>query len=66
MRKSYRAYINENHLTFVFPNLNDKSGFLTVFLKNVAPSFHPELYPFSTQLNGRKQKTTYFQIIHFF
>lgn len=38
-----------NFITFVFPNFKNKQHFLTDFLKNILPSYYPEVFPYSTQ-----------------
>jgi hypothetical protein len=40
---------NKNFITFVFPNIQDKSAFLSDFFKNVLPALYPDVFPFSTQ-----------------
>ncbi|MBI1183121.1 hypothetical protein GC194_02535 [bacterium] len=46
----------ENSLNFYFPQIEDKSQFLSAFLKNVAPSISPELFPFSTTFSWKNNK----------
>lgn len=41
-------------VTFVFPNIKDKAGFVKEFLRSIAPSILPELFPYSTQFKWKE------------
>ncbi len=48
--------MNENDNLIILPQLKDKSNFLIDFLSKIAPSFYPELFPYSTTFNWKEQK----------
>jgi len=47
---------NENENLIILPQLKDKSNFLIEFLSKIAPSFYPELFPYSTTFSWKEQK----------
>lgn len=51
---SYSEAFN-NGLKIVLPQIDDKKNFLLEFLSNVAPSFFPELFPFSSKSDWKDQ-----------
>ncbi len=48
--------MNGNDNLIILPQLKDKSNFLIEFLSKIAPSFYPELFPYSTTFNWKEQK----------
>lgn len=52
---SYYNHSDNFHL-FVFPQFKDKNKFVLEFLKSVAPSISPELFPYSTQNSWKEDK----------
>jgi hypothetical protein len=49
-----------NHLiTVVLPNIENKGGFLSDFLKNIGPSLFPEIFPYSTQFKWKESSEYY-------
>lgn len=52
------SYYNhsDNFDLFVFPQFKDKNKFVLEFLKSVAPSISPELFPYSTQNSWKEDK----------
>ena len=46
----------DNSLNFYLPQINNKSEFLSKFLKTIAPSILPELFPFSTTFNWKENQ----------
>jgi hypothetical protein len=46
----------ENSISFFFPQIEDKYAFISSFLKNIAPSISPELFPFSTSFSWKEKK----------
>lgn len=46
----------ENSLNFYFPQIEDKYNFLSEFLKNIAPSLSPDLFPFSTTFTWKENR----------
>lgn len=46
----------ENSQNFYFPQIEDKYHFLSNFLKNIAPSISPDLFPYSTTFNWKKNE----------
>jgi hypothetical protein len=46
----------EGSLNFNFPQFEDKSQFLSTFLKNIAPSISPDLFPYSTTFDWKNNK----------
>jgi len=49
------ASIN-NKTIFYFPQIKDKAGFLNEFLSEIAPSMFPDLFPYSTTHNWKKEE----------
>ncbi len=47
---------HENSISFFFPQFKDKYSFLSTFLKNIAPSISPELFPFSTTFSWKENR----------
>lgn len=52
------SYYNhsDNFDLFVFPQFKDKKKFVLEFLKSIAPSISPELFPYSTQNSWKDNK----------
>lgn len=52
------SYYNksEHFDLFMFPQIKDKSQFISDFLKSIAPSISPELFPYSTQNSWKEHK----------
>ncbi len=48
--------VNEFHNLIVFPQIEDKANFLSEFLSKIAPSIYPELFPYSTTFDWKKQE----------
>lgn len=46
----------DNSLNFYFPQIENKFKFLSEFLKNVAPSISPDLFPFSTTFTWKENR----------
>ncbi len=46
--------VEQDLVSFVFPNIQNKAEFLAEFLKNVCPTFLPELFPYSTQFKWKE------------
>jgi len=47
---------NKNNNLIILPQLKDKKNFLIEFLSKIAPSFYPELFPYSTTFIWKEQK----------
>jgi len=47
---------NKNENLIILPQLKDKKNFLIEFLSKIAPSFYPELFPYSTTFIWKEQK----------
>lgn len=47
---------NEKENLIIFPQLKDKKNFLIEFLSKIAPTFFPELFPYSTAFIWKEQK----------
>jgi hypothetical protein len=52
------SYYNhsDNFDLFIFPQFKDKNKFVLEFLKSIAPSISPELFPYSTQNSWKEDK----------
>ncbi len=46
-------FISDKRATYVFPNFKNKAKFLKDFLSNILPSFHPDVFPYSTTFSWR-------------
>ena len=46
----------ERSHNFYFPQIEDKSQFISTFLKNIAPSISPDLFPYSTTFDWKNNK----------